>query len=308
MALRRRRPELSRGRRRRQDTIASKGAGFAYRSRRSDEEVNVGRQVSREPGAGPQGLGRFLIRRFGLVLLLAALVFSLSSALSLSHDARVVMLKGDGSSPFLHDSKDYQETASHLLAGSVWNRNKITVDTGAVRDGMLDRFPELADVNVTLPLLNNRPTVYVETAREALILAAANGSFVIDDTGRAVIHVRDLPASERRDLPTVTDKSGFKVELEKQALSSADVGFIRTVRGQLAARHVRISSMDLPGGTSELDVHISGEPYFVKFNLESGTARQQSGTFLATRAELKRRHAAPSQYIDVRVDGRAYYK
>jgi hypothetical protein len=106
----------------------------------------------------------------------------------------------------------------------------------------------------------------------------------------------------------VTDKSGFRVEPEKQALSSADVGFIRTVKAQLAARHVGISSMDLPAGTSELDVHINGDPYFVKFNLESGTARQQSGTFLATRAELKRRHSVPAQYIDVRVDGRAYYK
>ncbi len=66
--------------------------------------------------------------------------------------------------------------------------------------------------------------------------------------------------------------------------------------------------MTLPVGTSELDVRLAGQPYSVKFNLESGTARQQAGTFLATESKLKSQNVTPAEYIDVRVDGRAYYK
>lgn len=302
MGLRRRRKELSRGRRRRQDTDVSRGAALTYGSRRPGREGSGGDETP-----APQSLGRFLLQRFGLILLLAAVVFSAVNALSLSSDARIVLLKDDRSSPFLHDQKVYQQTASRLLASSVWNRNKLTVDTGAVARGMTDRFPELSEVSVTLPLLSQRPTVYVQTAREALILVADNGSFVIDTTGKALLNADNLPAS-RHDLPKVRDRSGMQVSINRQAISSADVSFIRTVKAQLAARRVSISAMDLPAGKNELDVRISGKPYLVKFNLESGTARQQAGTFLATKAELERRHTTPSRYIDVRVDGRAYYK
>ncbi len=310
MRLRRRSTGLSKGRRRRQEASGTpKGASFAYRSSRSDQEVNTGRQVPREPAdAAPKSLSRFLLQRFGLVVLLIALVFSVSNALSLSSSARVVMLKGDSSSPFLHDRNTYQQAASGLLASSVWNRNKLTVNTGAVSRGLLSRFPELSNVSVTLPLLNNRPTVYVETAQEALILSSGNGSFVIGTDGNALLNADNLSPASRRKLPKVTDKSGLKVKLNRQVLSSADVAFILTVRSQLLAGHVGVTAMDLPAAKSEMDVHISGKPYFVKFNLESGTARQQAGTFLATKAELEHRHAEPSQYIDVRVDGRAYYK
>jgi hypothetical protein len=69
-----------------------------------------------------------------------------------------------------------------------------------------------------------------------------------------------------------------------------------------------VGSMILPAGTSELDVHLAGQPYFVKFNLNNNDPRQQAGTFLAAIANLQKNHITPAQYIDVRVDGRAYYQ
>ena len=65
--------------------------------------------------------------------------------------------------------------------------------------------------------------------------------------------------------------------------------------------------MTLPPAASELDVKIAGKPYFVKFNLQADDARRQAGTFLATQAQLQRKGITPAQYIDVRVEGRAYY-
>lgn len=310
MRLRRKAPALSGGRRRRQDSGSARAkAAFSYRSRRSDEEVNVGRQIPRETSDGaPKSLGRFVLRRFGLIILLIVIVASSVNSLSLSDDARLVMLSSPDSSPFLHGKAAYQQTASRLLAASLWNRNKITVDTDGISRRMLERFPELSSVSITLPLVSKRPTVYVQTARTALILSARNGSFVIDTSGKALLNADNLPADTRRKLAVVTDQSGLGVTLDRQVLSSSDVSFIRTVAAELAARHVGVSSMVLPPGTSELDVHISGQPYLVKFNLETGDARQQAGTFLAVQAQLKSQRVTPALYIDVRVDGRAYYK
>ncbi len=274
--------------------------------------MNTGRQLPRAStgtSASKKNFKRFLLQRFGLIVLLIALVVSSFNVLSLSSSARIVSLTSGGSSDmFLHDKKVYQQAADKLLAGSVWNRNKITVNADGISRQMLKQFPELSSASVTLPLISKRPTVYVQTAQPALILVAKNGSFVIDTGGKALVNAANLPDMTRRTLPIVTDQSGLKATLNRQVLSSGDIGFIRTVIEQLAASHVTVSALVLPAGASELDVHIDGQPYTVKFNLESGDARQQAGTFLATQAKLQSQHVAPSHYVDVRVDGRAYYK
>jgi hypothetical protein len=66
--------------------------------------------------------------------------------------------------------------------------------------------------------------------------------------------------------------------------------------------------MTLPPAASELDVQIVDQPYFIKFNLENDDPRQQVGTYIATQAYLTSQHITPAHYIDVRVDGRAYYE
>lgn len=297
------------GRRRRpSEDLTPTPTGVAYRSRRTQEEDSRPRRpgMPTSIGAG-KGLGHFLLQRFGLVLLLLALFISMINVLSLSSDARVLSLSGSASS-FLHDQSTYQSAADKLLASSIWNRNKITINTKAVSQGMLKQFPELSSASVTLPLLSKRPIVYIQTAQPALILSAQNGSFVIDTGSKALLAADKLPVSSHLNLPLVNDQSGLSVRINHQALPSSDVSFISTVAGELAARKVSVTGMTLPVGTSELDVRLANQPYIVKFNLESGTARQQAGTFLATQAKLASQHVTPAEYIDVRVDGRAYYK
>jgi hypothetical protein len=302
------------GRRRRQPAESGQAPppSLAYRSRRSADELNTGRQVQtdREPraAAAPRHAGRWILRRFGLIVLLAALLVSAVNMLTLSSNVRLMSLSDGSASSFLHDQSAYQAAASDLMADSIWNRNKLTVNTAAVSQGLLKQFPELSSASVTLPLFSKRPIVYIQTDQPALILAARNGSFVIGSTGKALLPATRLPANSKLQLPVVTDQSGLEVRLNHQALTSDSVNFIQTVLAQLKAKGVGAESLVLPVGTSELDLKIAGQPYTVKFNLESGTAREQSGTFLATKSKLESQHIIPAQYIDVRLDGRAYYK
>jgi cell division septal protein FtsQ len=255
-----------------------------------------------------RGFGHFWLQRFGLVILLVAVVVSLANVLSLSVDAEILPLTSGASSSLLGDQAAYQAAADRLLGSSIWNRNKITIDTAKISRQMLAQFPELASASVTLPLLAHRPLIYVQTAEPALVLMASNGSFVLDDNGKALLPAGQLPSLGSLNLPQVTDQSGLHVELNHQVLTTSDVSFVQTVVAQLAAKHFTVSAMTLPAGASELDVHLSGQPYFIKFNLENDDPRQQAGTFLATQAQLQRQNVTPGQYIDVRLDGRAYYQ
>jgi cell division septal protein FtsQ len=285
------------------------GNAFSYRARRSEAEAPTGRHEQRpSQRPGPSGW-RFWLRRTGLALLLVAVVAGLTNVISLAPSAAIMPLTTNHqSSPFLQQETVYQAYANKLLGSSIWNRNKITINTGQITAKMLQQFPELASVSITLPVLAHRPLVYIQPAQPVLILNASNGSFVVDSRGKALLLTSQVPSLSQLNLVPLTDQSGLKVAPHGPALTAQNVTFIQTVLAQLAARSTTVSSMTLPATASELDVQPSGKPYFIKFNLQSTDARQQAGTYLATIAQLQKQGITPTQYVDVRVDGRAYYK
>ncbi len=234
-------------------------------------------------------------------------LFSAVNVLSLSSSSQVVQL-GASQATYLHSRETYAAAADRLLAGSIWNRNKITVNTAHISKDLLAQFPELDSVSVTLPLLAHRPLIYVEPSQPALVMTGSNGSFVIGSSGKALIGADSPAALPQAKLPVVTDQSGLKLQLNKQALPGTTVNFIQQVIAQLAAKHFQVSAMTLPPAASELDVQLAGQPYKIKFNLHSDMAREQAGTFLATITQLQKQSITPAQYVDVRVPGRAYYQ
>lgn len=278
------------------------------RRQRPEPVDNTGRmRPSQAASRDVSGLAAKLGRRVGVLILAIAIVVSVFNVLSVTPRVKVeplTMSKTSGA--LLRDSGEYQAAADKLLSSSLWNRNKITINTGQVSQQLTKQFPELSSASITLPLLAHRPILYVQPAEASLVVAADNGAFVVDQNGRALIPSANLPTAH--NLPQVVDKSGLAISVGRQVLTSDDVTFIQTVLDELNAKHLQVSSMVLPAESRELDVYIEGQPYFVKFNLAGGDARQQAGTYLATIAELQREHATPAHYIDVRVDGRAYYK
>ncbi|HSX36975.1 MAG TPA: hypothetical protein VLG13_02570 [Patescibacteria group bacterium] len=286
-------------------------AAFSYYAQRSDRGLNTGREVGREEqSARRSNVLASLWQRTGMLVLLAAIIAGFFSGLSLSTNPRIIPLSSASSHYFLHSNVAYQQAAASILSSSLWNRNKITVSTSGLSQKMKAQFPELASVSVTLPLLGHRPLVYIQPNQPTFILSAANGSYVLDQKGTVLLPTTQLPANIQLNLPVVTDQTSLKASVGHQALTSSDVAFIQAVVGQLQAHKLAIASLTLPASASELDVRLNGQPYFVKFNLHASLddARQQVGTFIAVKNKLDSQHVTPGQYIDVRVDSRAYYQ
>lgn len=265
------------------------------------------RPVEAAPPSGG-GPGHSWLQRLGVFVLSIVILASAINALSLSTDTKIEFLNSTGSRSLMRPAEVYQAAATRQLGSSIWSRNKITVNTAALSRQLMAQFPELSNVNVTVPLLAHRPVVYLTTAQPVLILSTSNGAFVIGDTGKALVGGPSPASLNRSNLPVLTDQSGLRIQINRQALPVTSVGFIQVVAAQLAAKQFAVSGMTLPPAASELDVHLAGQPYLIKFNLENDQPREQVGTFLATITQLRHQNVTPSQYVDVRVPGRAYYK
>lgn len=310
MRLRKTKAKSTRQRQRPVSEEPSRSSAFSYGASRPDKlTVSNREQTQSKSSQDTTKFGQFWLRRIGLLILLLAVTASVTSGLTLSADPEVVPVEEKNNAyAFLHDQATYHAAASKLIGSSLLNRNKITIDTDRISAEMIKQFPELSGASVTLPLLAHRPIIHIQAANPALIVHATNGSYVLDSKGKALLPSGSLASSVSAKLPQVTDQSGLEIKPNTQVLPSGDVEFIDTIVAQLTAKGVKIESMTLPAGTRELDVKIADKPYFVKFNLQTPDARRQAGTFLATQAMLQRKNSLPSQYIDVRVEGRAYFK
>lgn len=282
---------------------------FSYYARRSDELLNTGRQIARsETAEHARAASRYWRQRFGLGVLLVTGLICLVYVSTLSTQPRIVVLASPSSPVVLQDAAVYQSAANQILGSSIFNRNKITVNTTDLAVRMQAEFPELASVQVSLPLLTHRVTLNISNAQPVMLLATSNGSYALDASGTALLTGSQLSALSSLSLPLVTDQSSIHVVLRKQALTSDNVQFILNVLAQLHSHKLSVYSSVLPASSSELDIRLTGQPYFIKFNLASNSGRQQVGTLLAVYDRLTAQQITPGEYIDVRVDGRAYYK
>jgi hypothetical protein len=289
----------------------SRPQAFSYYSQRSGSARSTGRTAPEDVWAAESdrpattlSLSKRLYTACAAVVLLVIAVFGLY----LGSEPKIVLLNTAGSAYFLQDEQTYRQTAARTLAGSLFNKNKLTVDTRRVSDDLKHGYPEIRSVTVALPTFGHQPVVYISPYRPSFILTTtASTAYLLDENGRALISTSQIPDTGKLGVPTLQDASGHKVTLDTQVVSSATIRFTETVIAILTAANIPHGTLTLPAAASELDVAIAGKPYKVKFNLQ-GDPRQQAGAFIATKKRLEKDRISPGQYIDVRVPERAYYK
>jgi hypothetical protein len=279
---------------------------FSYRAMRGERSDSLQRLATSTLDGSQRVKGerrQQLLRRLRLIaagLLLLAIVVSQSI---ISQPPRIVF-DNTGSNSFHYEATAYAGTAAKLANSSVFNKTKWTFNSAKLDSSLRQAFPELANVQTTLPLIGNTPTVHLNPGTPSLLLkTAANQTFLVDQRGVAVA---TASSGQAHGLVTIDDQSGIAVQPGQPALPTSTVAFIQTIIAQLNSQKITLTAATLPARSSELDIHIAGSAYIGKFNLQSD-ARQQAGSFAAVKGSLDTAHTGVGQYIDVCVPGRAYY-
>lgn len=280
-------------------------AVFSYYQNR-ETETDATRSRGREP---LKTRLKQRLQHLPTLLAVALIAISVLFALSLSDkpSVKVVNDQQKVTAAFLRPVTEYQAAASKLLHQSVLTRNKLTLDTADIEHDLQEQFPEITNVAVVLPMISRTPVVYVQVAEPVLRLESGNQAFVIDEKGRALMNVNQAGDLSSLQLITVRDAAQLAIQPGSQVLTGAEVQFMRTVRDQLAAKGIKVSRMELPAQAGELHVFIEGKPYYIRFTT-TGDPLIQTGTYLALNDYLAGKKITPGQYVDVRVEERAYYK
>jgi len=274
---------------------------FSYHASRSRAEVSVGRNIA------PRQNQRSRWKYLPSYIALAAIAISLIYVSTLDTNPRIIITGPEEDKTILQATAAYQKAAQEELRRSISSRSKLMINTNIIASRLKKRFPELNEIAVTIPIGARRPIIELQPAHPTILLTSRSGTFVLDDNGRALIESNRLITVGSLELPVVTDESSLSVKPGSVVFPSGTGKFIEQVITQLQAKSLVIETITLPIVANELHIRLQGKGYFVKFNM-SGDARLQAGTLIAVKEKLEAEKKTPAEYIDVRVEEKAFYK
>lgn len=278
-----------------------------YHNRESADEPTRGRLRSAEAMIDMKQSRWAQFRALPVLLSVVVIVVSLGYNFFLSTSPRIIVGGAESEQMLLKDRSVYSSAVQDTLSDSIFNRTKMTFQADTVRQSITEQFPELQSVRVSLPFMGVKPVVRIEPAKPAMILVANDGaSYVLDVAGR-VISVDVGRVSEIPDIPVVNDRSGLTSAVGSRLLSGTDITFIQRFLYQLRKQGYAVESLTLPAGTRELQIRLQNVRYVVRVSLREDVL-QQSGSFVAIMEYLKQNRVQPTEYVDLRVGERVFYK
>lgn len=203
-----------------------------------------------------------------------------------------------------HPATTYRQAAEEQLE-SFTSRNKFTINEARIIKNLQAKFPEIANGSLELPVVSQIPTLHLTIAEPALVLKNNTANYIVSSVGTVVDEVENY--KNQKQLPIVEDQADFDLEPGSPALSRESTIFIMDVWRYTKAANINIESIILPVLPMELNMKAADKPYFVKFYL-GGSAALQTGQFLAARTQFEKEGVSPLEYLDVRVQGKIFYR
>ncbi len=202
----------------------------------------------------------------------------------------------------------YQTALNELWQESLLNRNKITVKSAQMTQDIYDQFPEITKVQINLSLIGQGVSIRLTAAKPVMQLISPNGSFYLDEDGKALAQTNNVIGHNLPTMPVVQDYSGLSASVGKTLLPRSEVDFIRQLNAELLVAKLPIASVNLSANEAdEVDVKLTGQGYYLKFSVISD-ARQSVGAYLAVKAKLDATHQTPAEYVDIRIPEKVFYK
>ena len=273
-----------------------------YDSYRDKQDINLPRGESKLKAEHSSAFSKIL----GLFSFFV-ITISLGYLLWIDANPKISILSDSEDATLLQSSNVYQDAVKSMLIKSIFNKTKLTINTDKLARELKNKYPEIAEVAINIPIAGHRLLFEIEPAKKAVILdTIKSGSFVIDDNGRAVVLTSDVADIKVLNIPKVIDETGLEIKVGQSVMKKEDVMFTLSLNRQIQStnRQIRIIKMSK---FNELHVYLADKNYYIKFNLNSDVALQ-IGAFLAVEGKLSQEGVTPSEYIDVRVGGKVFYK
>ena len=230
-------------------------------------------------------------------LLIALVIIAALYGLSRLTAITTVKIEGNHSLTTAHLEQLTHAGQSKQLFGS----NIILLDSGALTAYIQQAEPGVKQASVQRHLPHTLIVTVAE--RQPALNWKTNGIVYLLDTNATVVSPTDATYAH---LPTVTDSSNLPVKVGERVAPTAFVSFCVSIAQLLPATGYTIQDMTVPETTSEVYVQ-TNQGVLLKFDT-TRPAGDEIADLQAVKAQLAAANQTPTQYIDLRIPHKAYFK
>lgn len=207
-------------------------------------------------------------------------------------------------------SKEYEEAILNAFNSHTLFRQSWLADRQAAAAAVQKQFPEIERISLSSRPLS--PVIQSEIRFRTPVFTwkdASNAPQFVDQHG--VLFSKNLdPGKQTADLIAIEDQSGVVLEEGSAVLTQNLIQFVGQLYAkipQLYGKGASVSRVIIPRSTREVQIQVAGQPYLIKFNT-SRDIEEQVGELKALLGFLQANSITPTQYIDLRVAHKAFYK
>ncbi len=198
------------------------------------------------------------------------------------------------------EGEQIPNTVRGLIAQDFRQGSTLTLDTERLKGELLKEKPQLKSVEIQRSGLKTL-TITGSLKRPALGWSSAGQNYLLDRSGTAI---GALPSDA--SVPVVIDSSNLPVRPGDQVSSPRFIDFAAGVPEALAGIGIKTTSLRIQETTFDLWAQ-TDRGY--RITLDTGrTLEEQVEDLKLVLASLRKQGKTPSEYIDLRVAGKAYYK
>jgi cell division septal protein FtsQ len=180
------------------------------------------------------------------------------------------------------------------------NSNILFLNLSKVKKEILKNNSEIENIEIFRGLPDAIKVVVLEYEPK-LIWQSGDSSYLISTQGYVA---KKIESGETYDFPRVIDKKGIPVEIGSGLVSPSFIAFVTNINSQFF-EVTNIKPKEFEINQTTFDVNLNTEAgFYVKFNSLRSSAKQLDNLKQVLVAKRDQVH----EYVDLRIDGWAYYK
>lgn len=198
------------------------------------------------------------------------------------------------------DKATVTKEVSESLNSRPWGDNLLSMDPNRLTDDLQKKEYRIKTVH-TVRHFPGTLEVQISERQPSLNWQTGGRSFVLDIDGSLIGETGAASAN----LPTVVDSTNLPAKVGDKVVPPHFVAFCNDVVAGMPKLGLRVVGLKVPDTTSEVYI-TTDKGYYVKFD----TTREASGELSdlqSVLATLKKINKSPTQYIDLRVERKAYW-
>ncbi len=238
-----------------------------------------------------------LLKKYSFYILLVTILIYLVFISDIFKVSRV-----DVQGPNSELSQDLQTETNKYIRSLFTGNNWLFINSGDLKRQLQKTFTgqESIIVKKTFP---NKILVKTDDQKSAIVWKTGSRRYIVSINGRVM---SELSNQNTNEMPIINDGSNIPANVGDKIVTRDFVDFTLKLNDYFSANKIAVESYSIAETTSELNVKVA-DGYTIKFNT-SDSPDSQVRALGAALALIKSQNKKPTEYLDLRVTGRAFYK